>query len=138
MVIHVEGLVRGYGRKTVLRDVSFAVDAGEVVALAGINGAGKTTAVNVLMGFIERERGSARVLGSDPAERRHLGEVGWMPEQPAFPNLRLRKLLRFQARTFPRWDAELARKLALRLELDQEAPPAPSSSDASRRCLPRF
>lgn len=63
----VEGLRKSYGPVEAIRDVSFAVEAGEVFALLGPNGAGKTTTLGVLEGFRERDAGRVEVLGADPA-----------------------------------------------------------------------
>lgn len=118
-MITFEGLSKRFGRKTVLEDVSFRVDPGEIVALAGANGAGKTTIMAIAMGFIRATAGSVRVLGKDPMKRGHLGDVGWMPERPAFPRcFRVRQLIAFQAATMPSWDHDLARDLRDRLDVD--------------------
>ncbi|MGF6886550.1 ABC-type multidrug transport system ATPase subunit [Nocardia sp. GAS34] len=70
-LVDVEGLAMSYGDRTVLRDVTFAVRRGEVLALLGPNGAGKSTTIEVLEGFRIRSGGRVRVLGVDPA---HGGE----------------------------------------------------------------
>jgi ABC-2 type transport system ATP-binding protein len=61
-----EGVVKRYGGRAVLQDLSFAVRAGEVFALLGPNGAGKTTAVELLEGYRVPDAGRLRVLGLDP------------------------------------------------------------------------
>lgn len=66
-VIQVDDLAMRYGDHDVLRDVSFTVSAGEVVALLGPNGAGKTTTIEILEGFRMRSGGAIDVLGADPA-----------------------------------------------------------------------
>ena len=71
-----------YGALTALDGVSFAVDAGSVVALLGPNGAGKTTTTETLAGFRRPDAGSVRVLGHDPvADHARLVHVlGAMPQ----------------------------------------------------------
>ena len=66
-VIEVEGLSKRYGAATAVDDVSFAVEAGGIVAILGPNGAGKTTTIEILEGFRTRTSGHVRVLGHDPA-----------------------------------------------------------------------
>ena len=56
-------------RKHAVRDVSFTVDAGEIVGLVGSNGAGKTTIVKMLAGIVHPSGGRARVLGYEPWRR---------------------------------------------------------------------
>ena len=54
-----------YGKRPVLREVSLAIDAGEVVSLVGANAAGKTTALRAIMGLKEPVRGAIRFAGED-------------------------------------------------------------------------
>lgn len=66
-VIAVEGLRMRYGEHEVLRDVSFEVRRGEVLALLGPNGAGKSSTIEILEGLRGRSAGVVEVLGIDPA-----------------------------------------------------------------------
>jgi ABC-2 type transport system ATP-binding protein len=65
--VEVEGLSKRYGDRSVLHDLSFSVDRGEVFGLLGPNGAGKTTTLEILEGFRSATAGRVRVLGFDPA-----------------------------------------------------------------------
>ena len=65
--IEVEGLAKAYGAVEAVRGIDFCVDEGEVVAVLGPNGAGKTTTVEILEGYLRRDRGRVAVLGTDPA-----------------------------------------------------------------------
>lgn len=67
IALDVDGLRMRYGADEVLRDVTFQVCHGEVVALLGPNGAGKTTTIEILEGFRMRSAGRVEVLGADPA-----------------------------------------------------------------------
>ncbi len=69
-VLQVEDLGHRYGTSTVLRDVSFAVAPGEVVAVVGPSGAGKTTLFRCITRLIEADHGSVRVGGRDLAALR--------------------------------------------------------------------
>jgi ABC-2 type transport system ATP-binding protein len=66
-VIRLEGLVKRYGPRSVLENVSLSVAPGEIVALLGPNGAGKTTTVEIVEGYRRRDGGTVTVLGADPA-----------------------------------------------------------------------
>ncbi|MEV4508226.1 sugar ABC transporter ATP-binding protein [Dactylosporangium sp. NPDC049525] len=61
--VHAEGVDRSFGGVRALRDASFAARPGEIHALAGENGAGKSTMIKVLCGLIKPDRGSVRVTG---------------------------------------------------------------------------
>jgi len=65
-VISMEGLTKSYAGRAVLNGLSFEVGRGEVFALLGQNGAGKTTAIEILEGYRRPDAGSATVLGLDP------------------------------------------------------------------------
>jgi len=72
------GICKNYGHVEVLREVDFAVNAGEVTALIGDNGAGKSTLVKILSGTIPLDRGTILLEGkpitmSSPTAARDLG-----------------------------------------------------------------
>ena len=71
----VAGLRKSYGAVQAVRDVSFSVQQGEIVALLGPNGAGKTTTLEILEGFRARDGGTAEVLGLDPGDRSSAREL---------------------------------------------------------------
>jgi branched-chain amino acid transport system ATP-binding protein len=82
-LLEVKGVHAGYGRARVLFDVSLELAAGEVVMLAGRNGAGKSTTLKAVMGLVERS-GDIRCNGRrlerlEPFEIARLG-VGYVPE----------------------------------------------------------
>jgi ABC-type Mn2+/Zn2+ transport system ATPase subunit len=62
-LVEVDDLAAGYGARTVLEDVSFAVAPGERVAVLGPNGGGKSTLFRVLLGELEPRRGTVRARG---------------------------------------------------------------------------
>ena len=64
-LLSVEGVDSGYGETQVLRNMSFAVDEGEIVSLVGRNGAGKTTTLRTIMGVISPTSGEITYRGED-------------------------------------------------------------------------
>jgi len=64
-LMEVEGLVKIYGGRTVVDDVSFTVRSGEIIGLLGKNGAGKTTTFRMTIGMISADEGTIRFLGKD-------------------------------------------------------------------------
>lgn len=64
-LVRIEGLQKKFGKFTALRDVSFTVNAGEVLGFIGPNGAGKSTTIRILLGIIKRDAGNATIFGKD-------------------------------------------------------------------------
>jgi ABC-2 type transport system ATP-binding protein len=99
--LEVEGITKSYGRHPVLHDVTFSVAPGEIFGILGSNGAGKTTAVEIIQGIRHRDAGQVRLLGLDPVTERprlrHL--VGAQLQSSALPDrLRVDEALRLFAR----------------------------------------
>ncbi len=98
--IEFDGLVKRFGRRTVLDNLSFTVPTGSVVGLLGPNGAGKSTAMRVLLGLQHPSAGHARILGHEAgarAFREATRKVGVIIEAPplyknssALANLKIR------------------------------------------------
>jgi ABC-2 type transport system ATP-binding protein len=86
-VIQVRNLHKAYDGVTVVDEVSFDVDEGEIFGLIGPNGAGKTTAIESVIGLRKPDGGSVSVLGLDPqTEARKLGNrIGAQLQQAALP-----------------------------------------------------
>lgn len=63
--LEVEGLYAGYGRKTVVFDTTFHVEPGEIVAVFGHNGSGKSTTIRAILGTNPAQRGTIRYYGDD-------------------------------------------------------------------------
>jgi ABC-2 type transport system ATP-binding protein len=122
-VITVEQLHKAYGRLAALRDVSFEVAAGQVVALLGPNGAGKTTTMELLEGYQAPSGGVVRVLGSEPrrAGRAWRARVGLVLQSTSLDlQLTVREALGVYAGLFPRpWPVgELLELVDLAAEAD--------------------
>ena len=83
--LDISGLVVTYDKAPALRGVSIALDAGEIVALIGANGAGKTTIIKPIMGLLKAQRGTIRFDGEHdllrlrPHQIHRLG-IAWVPE----------------------------------------------------------
>jgi branched-chain amino acid transport system ATP-binding protein len=98
-VLELESVNAGYGATAVLRDVSFSVLPGQIVALLGANGAGKTTTLRVASGLLRPTTGTVRVFGTHDirptAHRRARNGVCLIPEgRGIFRSLSVRDNLR--------------------------------------------
>jgi ABC-type branched-subunit amino acid transport system ATPase component len=78
VLLQVDGLIAGYDGSTVIRDLSFCVGPGEVVAMLGANGAGKTTTLRAITNLIRRTSGTVRLRGRDVSalSTQHLTQQG--------------------------------------------------------------
>ena len=84
-VIDVEGLTVDYGDFTAVRDVSFHVQHGELYALLGTNGAGKTSTLEVIEGHRQATSGTVRLFGEDPHDRQAVRpRIGIMLQESGF------------------------------------------------------
>ena len=84
-LITVEGLSKKYGDVVALNDVTFNISDG-ITGILGENGAGKSTAIKILLGLLHPTSGSAKVLGQDASKSIAVrGRVGYMPEHDCLP-----------------------------------------------------
>ena len=107
-LIQVDGLRVRYGERWALDDLSFQVQAGELVGLLGPNGAGKTTTLSVLATLVRPDAGRAWVAGHDTVRgaARVRAALGLVPQTLAiYPTLTARENLLFFARLFRLRDA---------------------------------
>ena len=100
-MIEVRGVSKRYGDFVAVRDVSFEIGRGEVVAFLGPNGAGKTTTMRMLTGCLAPTSGSVKIAGHDmlaeAADARRA--IGYLPERPPlYPEMRVDDYVRYVAR----------------------------------------
>lgn len=100
-MIQVQHLMRRYGDLVAVDDVSFHIRRGEIVGLLGHNGAGKTTVMKMLTGYLEPTDGEIRIDGLDlgPDSRAVIqGRIGYLPENcPVWPEMCVIDYLDYQA-----------------------------------------
>lgn len=113
-LLEVDGLEAGYGPVTVLRDLAFTVDEGEVVVILGANGAGKTTTLRAISGMIGGKGtvrfGGADVLGKRPEQLVALGMAHVPQGRGTITDLSVDENLRLGAYT--RSDGDVAADIA--------------------------
>jgi ABC-2 type transport system ATP-binding protein len=109
--LELQGVGRRFADRVVLRGLDLRVRPGQIHALLGRNGSGKTTALRILLGFLEPHAGRAFVLGTPslelgPEER---GRIGYVSEDHRlYRLLRVDETLAFEAGTRPRFDRGFA------------------------------
>jgi ABC-2 type transport system ATP-binding protein len=109
-VIEVRGLCKYFGDKCALNTVSFRVPKGAVFAFIGRNGAGKTTAIRIILGMLPPTRGSSSILGHDsmslsaPVRAR----IGYIAEgHPVYGWMRIKEYEAFQRGFYGRWNHDV-------------------------------
>jgi ABC-2 type transport system ATP-binding protein len=123
-VIEVAHLSKSYGGRTVVDDVSFRVEEGEILGILGPNGAGKTTTVECLEGLRTPDGGTVRVCGRDPrAEREEVTRLlgAQLQESELQPKITVAEAMDLFASFYPQagdWRA-LADRLGLSPHLGQ-------------------
>lgn len=83
-MIEIKNLTKKYGSKTVLDDISFTVESGEILGFLGPNGAGKSTTMNIITGYISSTSGSVCIDGIDIMDdpKAYKKKIGYLPELP--------------------------------------------------------
>ncbi len=85
MILRTENLIKKYGKRTVVRDVSFEVNQGEIVGLLGPNGAGKTTSFYMIVGLIKPYSGKVFLDNTDitayPMYKRARAGIGYLAQE---------------------------------------------------------
>jgi ABC-2 type transport system ATP-binding protein len=112
---------RRFAGKAVLRGLDLRVRPGEIHALLGRNGSGKTTAMRILLGFLAPHEGGTRILGVPssalgPDERARIGYV--CEDHRLYGHMRAAEVLAFEGGTRPRFDRALAAQAFARCGLD--------------------
>ncbi|MCB9017225.1 MAG: gliding motility-associated ABC transporter ATP-binding subunit GldA [Paludibacteraceae bacterium] len=100
MSITVRNLCKSYGKQQVLDNISFSISGGEIVGFLGNNGAGKSTTMKIITGYVEADKGTVEVCDIDvvkhPLESHR--KIGYLPEHnPIYPEMFVKEYLRFVA-----------------------------------------
>ena len=103
MSIEVKNLFKYYGEQAAVRDVSFNVNKGEIVAFIGPNGAGKSTTMKIMTGYIPASSGEVFISGMkvdvDNLKTRQI--IGYLPEHnPLYTDMYVREYLEFVGRIY--------------------------------------
>lgn len=109
-VISVKNLTQRYGRgRLIYENLSFDVPKGSILGLLGKNGTGKTTTINILMGFLKPQGGECRIFGEEittlsPATRSRIALLLEGHVQYSF--MTISQIEKFYAEFYPRWNRD--------------------------------
>lgn len=119
-MIEIKNLEKRYGKRTVLEDVSFTIKKNEVTCLTGMNGTGKTTLMNCIMGLVPRNNGSVTIDGEDIQQQLY-ETISYIPDSLTMPRwMTIAESMQFMATYYPNWNSVKADELLsfFRLEAD--------------------
>jgi ABC-2 type transport system ATP-binding protein len=110
-MIEINHVTKKYGRKTVLQDVSFTVDKGQITCLIGINGAGKSTLMKAIMGLTPLTGGQIRIDGQ-PIGKDLYEKIAFVPDTLTMPpSMTIRECIRFMGDFYRNWNNQRAEDL---------------------------
>lgn len=103
-LLEVRNLAKSYGKKEVVKDVSFSMQSGQIIGLLGPNGAGKTTTFYMIVGFLKAKKGTILLNGEDVTELpmyiRSKKGLASLPQEPSiFRKLSVEDNIRLVAQT---------------------------------------
>lgn len=113
-LIETRNLIKRYGDKIAVKDVSFDVHGGEIFGFLGPNGAGKTTTIKMIVGLLQPTSGSVKVAGFDVQTQPLLAKAasGYVPDTPnLYAKLSGRELLRFVGDLYSLDRQQVARRI---------------------------
>lgn len=119
-IIEVQGLLKKYGERVAVGDVSFSVEQGEIFGLLGPNGAGKTTLLSMLATLLPPDGGRAAICGHDVVRQRDRVQrcIGFVPQELAlYPTLSARENLAFFGRIYGLRGRQLEERIVAVLDL---------------------
>ncbi len=112
-IVQVRGLSKGYGKTKVLHGIDFTIPAGKIYGLIGHNGAGKTTAINTILGLTNYE-GDVRVLGLEPFANRAelMRDIAFISDVASLPRfLKVNQLLNLMEGIHPNFVRQNAEQM---------------------------
>ncbi len=124
-VLSTHNLTKRYRKHLALDKLSLAVPEGSVYALLGANGAGKTTALKLMMNLHPPTSGEAQVLGIDSQklQGRHFEQIGYVSENQDQPGwMTMSYLLTYLKPFYPTWDDARAAELIAQFRLPLDRP----------------
>lgn len=119
-MIEVERLTKSYGQHLALKGVSFRLEPGKIYGFLGANGAGKSTTMNLMTGYIAPSDGSVRMNGHDIVKDSQEAKkcIGYLPEiPPLYPDMTVREFMEFAAEMKKVPKAERSDQIAEIMEL---------------------
>lgn len=110
-MIEVKHVTKKYGRKQVLRDVSFTANKGEITCLIGVNGVGKTTILNGMMNLTPMTSGEILIDGKKLTKEMY-EKIAFIPDtMTMLPKMKIREAMQFMEDFYQSWNKERAEEI---------------------------
>ncbi|MEK4299948.1 ABC transporter ATP-binding protein [Oceanobacillus sp. FSL W8-0428] len=119
-MIKLTGIEKRYGRKSILNGITFEADKGQITCLIGINGAGKTTILQSIMGLTPYQNGEITIDGEklSPAV---MEKVTYIPDaMTLLPKMRIKDAFQFMRDFYQNWNDERAKEILKFFKLKEE------------------
>jgi len=84
-ILEIKNLTVEIDRISILKDINLEVKKGEIIAIVGPNGGGKTTLIRTALGLIKIYKGTVKILGKKPEEAVKTGKIGYLPQKAQIP-----------------------------------------------------
>lgn len=120
--LEIKGLYKSFGKNTVLNDINFTVETGDIFGLIGLNGAGKTTMIKIILGLLDADEGGSKIFGKASLTKNARNNLSFLPEKFQPSNfLKGKEFLSLTCDYYnKKFDFERAKNLASILKLDPE------------------
>lgn len=119
-MIEVTNISKSFRRKKVLDGISFSLNKGEITALLGINGVGKSTTLKIIMGLAKQDRGKVLVDGEELTYK-NLDKLAFVPDiKNTFRGMKVRECFEYMECFYDKWDSEKAYEMLEEFELNKE------------------
>ncbi len=118
-MIELNHIKKSYVNKVVLKDVSFKAKRGEITCLIGVNGSGKTTILNAIMGLTPINKGEILINGKKRTKQTY-EEVAYIPDAiTMLPSMRIRDAFQFMDDFYETWNEKRATEMLEFFKLDR-------------------
>ncbi|HAT4091746.1 TPA: ABC transporter ATP-binding protein [Clostridium perfringens] len=119
-MIEVIDISKSFRRKNVLDGISFKLNKGEITALLGINGVGKSTTLKIIMGLIKQDKGKVLVDGKELTYA-NLDKLAFIPDiKNTFKGMRIRESFKYMECFYNNWNKKKAYEMLEGFELNKE------------------
>jgi len=119
-LLKIENLSKSYGKRKVLKNISFTINEGRIVGLLGKNGTGKTTLIKLINDLLTRDSGEILVNGNKIGVESKK-DISYLPERTYLDkSMKVKEVVKFFEEFYDNFDAKKAHKLLKDLGLDEE------------------